>query len=117
MGFGLPRLNWAYDGIINGLIRIVLSIAFAFSLFTLKTPAGSQFAYLDSPLAIAVVLFILCVSIFLTPYLSMLGGKIWGRMSEFNNKGNRFFSFYFFETTIHIRCVVFSNDRQSLRTN
>lgn len=97
MGFGLPRLTWMYDGIITGLIQIFLSVAMAFSLFTLKTPLGSNLAFLDSPLAVFAVILVLLCSIFLAPYLSMIGQKIWTKASSDNNKSNRIFGFYYFE--------------------
>ncbi len=95
MGFGLPLLTWTYDRIITGLIQILLSVAMAFSLFTLKTPSGSKLAFLDSPLAVFAVVLVLLCSIFLAPYLSMIGEKIWAQLSSDNNKGNRIFSFFF----------------------
>ncbi len=97
MGFGLVRLIWTYDGIISGVIQVILSITMAFSLFTLKVPNESSLLFLNSPIAIAVIILILLCSIFLSPYLTIIGGKIWTKASNDNNKGNRTFSFYFFE--------------------
>ncbi len=97
MGFGLANLSYVYDRIITGLIQIALSIAMAFSLFTLKVPEGSPLSYLDSPLSFVFVILILSCSMFLAPYLSMVGGKIWSKATHDNNKTNRIFSFYFFE--------------------
>jgi len=95
MGFGLNRFIFFFDRIIEGIIKIALSVAFAFTLFTTRTPEGSPLAFLDSPLATVVVLLLLCISMFLAPYMSMLGGKIWVKASEVNNKGNRLAFFYF----------------------
>ena len=97
MGFGLPRLAWTYNGIITGFIQIILSVAMAFSLFTLKVPFSSALAFLDSPFAIIAVILVLLCSMFLSPYLSMTGEKIWAKATYDNNKSNRIFSFYFFE--------------------
>ncbi len=96
MGFGLSRLIHSYNQIIIGLIRIVLSVAMAFSLFTLRVPAGSAYEYLDSPLFMVLVAAALCGSILLAPYLYVVGGRIWSKASHDNNKSNRLFSFYFF---------------------
>ena len=97
MGFGLQRILVSYDSIINGLIRVALSIAFAFTLFTYMTPEGSPLAFLDSWWAVAVVILLLLGSTLLSPYLNMVGGKIWAQASEDNNRGNRIFGFYFFK--------------------
>jgi ATP-binding cassette subfamily B protein len=76
-----------------------LSVAMAFSLFTLKVPADSQFAYLDSPAAFMIVILILAFTIFLSPYLSMIGGRIWADAAKEDNKRKRLFYFNFFDIT------------------
>jgi ATP-binding cassette, subfamily B, bacterial len=96
MGFGLSRLTWTFDGIVSGIIQIILSVALAFSLFAAKVPADSPYSYLDSPIAIIIFVIVLLCSIILSPYLSMIGGKIWAKASSVNNKGNRFWSFYYY---------------------
>ena len=99
MGFGFPRLIWTYEGLISSVIQIILSVTMAFSLFTLRIPAGSPFAFLDSPIAFIILALILACSVFLAPYLTMVGGKIWAKASEYNNRGNRIFIFYLFQMT------------------
>jgi len=96
MGFGLGRLFGAYDRITSGLVRVVLSIAFAFTLFTYPVPGSSALAFLDSPLVVVLVLVVLLCNIFLGPLITARGGKIWVKANDINNKGNRFFGFYFF---------------------
>jgi len=95
MGFGLGRLISTYDGMIDGIIRVVLSVTLAFSLFTMPVPADSPLAFLNSPLAVLVVLLLLAASILLAPYLTMVGGKIFSEASDVNNQGNRLFGFYY----------------------
>ena len=95
--FGLPKLLDIYNGVISSIIPIILSVAMAFSLFTLKVPANSPFAYLDSPAAVIIVILILSCAIFLSPYLSMIGGRIWAETADDDNKRKRLFYFYFFE--------------------
>jgi len=95
MGFGLIKIVYAFDSVIIGFIRIILSVALAFTLFTTRTPEGSPYAFLDSPWAIAVVLLLLFMSMFVAPYISMVGGRIWAKASETNNYGNRLFFFYY----------------------
>ena len=94
--FGLPHLLGTYYGIIDSIIPIILSVAMAFSMFTLKVPSNSPFAYLDSPFAVIIVILILSCSIFLSPYLTMIGGKIWAESTAEENKGKHLFYFYFF---------------------
>jgi len=97
MGFGLSRFINNIDSVIEGAIKIILSVAFAFTLFTTRTPEGSSLAFLDSGLAVLVVLILLAMSMFVAPLMTMIGGKIWVKASDENNKGNRFFFFYFGE--------------------
>ncbi|MCL2774760.1 MAG: ABC transporter ATP-binding protein/permease [Oscillospiraceae bacterium] len=97
MGFGLPRLLSTYDGLISGAIQLILSVVMAFSLFTLKVPAGSRFAYLDSPFAVIALILVLSCSVFIAPYLSVIGGKVWPKASNINNDANRAFGFYYFD--------------------
>ncbi|NLE73010.1 MAG: ABC transporter ATP-binding protein, partial [Actinobacteria bacterium] len=99
MGFGLRRLLIAYDRIIAGLVQIALSVSLAMSLFTLRVPPASPLSYLDSPLAMMLFAIALLCSIVVAPYLSMVGGKIWGRASHDNNVANRLFHFYFYQLT------------------
>ena len=94
--FGLYPLLGAYYGIVESIIPVILSVAMAFSLFTLKIPANSPFTYLDSPFAVIIVIIILFCSIFLSPYLSMIGGKIWAESAADENKGKHLFYFYFY---------------------
>lgn len=96
MGFGLSRLAWPIPEIVKGLFQIAFSITFAFTLFTLKVPESSPYTWLDSWWMVSTVILVLAGPVFLTPYLNMLGGKIWARATHDNNKGNRFFFFYFF---------------------
>ena len=97
MGFGLMRLTWPIPLIVRGMIQIALSVTLAFTLFTLPVPPNSPYAWLDSWWMITLVLLVLAGPVLLTPYLNLKGGKIWARANEHNNKGNRFFAFYFFE--------------------
>ena len=93
MGWGLSRLLWFYDSVIRGVIKIILSAAFAFTLFTTRTPEGSPLAFLDSSWAVVIVLLLLCMSIFLAPYLTLVGGKIFTKASDDNNANNRYFGY------------------------
>ena len=96
MGFGLTRLIGSYDRMVGGLVRVVLSVAFAFTLFTYRVPYNSSMAFLDSPLIVAAVLVVLACNIFLGPLISARGGKILVKGNDINNRGNRFWGFYFF---------------------
>ena len=96
MGFGLPRLIGIYDRMIGGIVRVALSVAFAFTLFTYRVPYSSSMAFLDSPLVVGLVLLTLVCNIFLGPLISARGGKAFARANDLNNRGNRFWLFYFF---------------------
>jgi len=99
MGFGLNRLIGTYTGLVGGFIRLVLSVVFAFTLFTLPVPEEHTLAFLNSPISIAIVLLILLCNILLGPLIMARGGKIWAKASDLNNKYNRLFGFYFFTMT------------------
>lgn len=97
MGFGLIRLNWSYSEIITGFIQVILSIVMSVSMFTFVVTSSSSLSYLDSPIAMVIVVAVLLCSVLLAPYLSLIGGKVWAKASEDNNKANRIFGFYFFQ--------------------
>ena len=97
VGFGLGRMVWPIPGIIRGAIQIALSVALAFTLFTLEVPDASPYVWLDAWWAVATVVLILAGPVLIAPYLNMLGGKIWSKATHSNNKTNRFFGFYFFQ--------------------
>jgi len=96
MGFGLPRLIWHYDNIMDGLIKVVLSIAFAFTLFTLPVPESSALAWLNSGWVTMGVWLLLLVSFTIAPYLTYIGGKIWVIFSDKINVSNRISQFYMY---------------------
>ena len=96
MGFGLGRLIGTYEQVVGGLIRVVISVAFAFTLFTLPVPENSRFAFLDSPWVVTGVLLILVCNILLGPLIMAKGGQVWAKASDINNRGNRFWGFYLF---------------------
>jgi len=95
MGFGLAKPIDVFERIIEGLIRIAISVAFAFTLFTTRTPVGSPLAFLDTGWAAAVVILLLCMSMFVAPLMTLIGGKVWAKLSENNNHNNRLFVFFF----------------------
>ncbi len=94
MGFGFTKLFWSFEHFISCIFKVILSTAIAVSLFSTDVPTGSPFEYLDSTLAVVTVIFAMCLSIFVAPYLSIVGGKVWEKASEINNLGNRLFSYY-----------------------
>lgn len=96
LGFGLPRLYANYDQIIAGIIQITVSVVMSFSMFTLRTPKGSLYVWLDSPFAVMAVLTVLALSIFLAPYIGTRGGKAWAKSTLENKQHNRVYQHYFF---------------------
>ncbi len=94
MGFGFSRLFWQFESIITSFIMVMLSVAIAFSLFTTKVPEGSGYEYLDSIIGVLTVVVAMSLSIFLVPYLNIVGGRMWAKASDVNNHGNRLSGYY-----------------------
>jgi len=97
MGFGFRSLYGACRPVLDNVMRIILSVAFAFSLFTLRVPEGSPLAWLDNWYAVAGVIAIMLLSVIVAPLVAAIGMQAFGKASELNNKGNRFFSFYYWQ--------------------
>ena len=96
MGFGLATLIRTYESLIGGIIRVGLSVAFAFTLFIYPVPESSPLAFLDSPLIIVAVLLVIVCNVLLGPLISVKGGMAWVKATDINNRSNRFFGFYCF---------------------
>ena len=96
MGFGLPRLIWHYDSIMDGLIKVILSIAFAFTLFTMPVPEYSTLAWLNSSWVTMGIWLLLICSFTIAPYLAYVGGKIWVAFSDKINVADRVVEFYMY---------------------
>lgn len=94
--FGLALLEEPIPQIIQGSIKVILSVVLTVTLFTLRVPEGSSYKWLTSPWAVAVIVFVLCGPVFLAPYLTTKGGKIWNRVADEDSADNRFFGFYFY---------------------
>ena len=94
---GLMRLEELVKEAVQGMMRVILAVALAFTLFTRPVPIDSPYVWLSSPLAIVIVLLIFVGPIFLTPYFNMLGGKVWLDDNETKKKANKFFNYYFFD--------------------
>ncbi|MCL2160080.1 MAG: hypothetical protein FWH48_11795, partial [Oscillospiraceae bacterium] len=97
--FSLYHFLNIYSEIVFSIMPIVLSVAMAFSLFSQKVPAGSQFAYLDSLAFYAIVIIVFACTVFLSPYLSMIGGRTWTNAAKEDNKRKRLFYFNCFDIT------------------
>ena len=96
-GFGLASLEEPVKEILQGVIKIILAVALAFTLFTLNVPASSPYAWLDSPWAIVVVMLVFCGPVILTPYLNTLGGKVHSKDVDGDRLQNRFFNHFFYD--------------------
>lgn len=96
-GFGLLKLTDLVKEAIQGMIRIIMAIALTVTLFSLQVPHNSTYAWMNSPWVIIVILLVFAGPILLTPYLNLLGGKVWVKDIEAGKKANRFFSHYFFD--------------------
>ena len=96
-GAGLMKLEEPAPQIIQGIIKIALSVTLSITLFTSRVPNGPYSSWLNSPLAIAIVIAILAVQVLLSPYLNVRGGRIFAALMDDGNYGNRFFAHYFFD--------------------
>ncbi len=94
MGFGFSKLFWEFENVLKSFFMVILSVAIAVSLFNTSVPKGSDYEYLDSPFIILTVVFAMGVSIFLVPYINVIGGKMWAKASDVNNFGNRLYGYY-----------------------
>ncbi len=104
MGFGLRILLSTFEKLVQSLIKILLAVAIVISLFQTEVPASSPYIFLDSYILVFTFVMFLGISIFLTPYLEIIGGKIFEKAAVVNNKGNRLFMF-------HTNSVMFNNDK------
>ena len=94
-GFGFNQLFYRFRSTVEGFIRLILSVGFAFSMFTFRVPEDSPYAFLNAPwMMVLIILLLLCI-VLLSPFLSLVGGRIWSDNSEENNFLNRIFGFYF----------------------
>ena len=100
MGFGLSAIHNAYRPALDSLMRVMLSVAFAFSLFTMRIPENSPLAWLDSWWAIGIMIFALFISVIISPVISALGLRVFATASEMNSAGNRHFGFYYWTVTL-----------------
>jgi ATP-binding cassette subfamily B protein len=97
--FGLLRLIQFTPAAVKGLMQVLVSAAMAFTLFLSKVPEGSPYAWLDSVYALAGVLAVLVGLMFIAPFITTRGSRIFATMVIRNNKKNRFFWFYLSQMT------------------
>jgi len=94
-GFGFQKLLSFYDEIIRSATRLIVSTGFAFSLFTLRVPEGSDYAFLDTAWMYLIILLILGILIFLAPYIHTVGGRVWQNMASDNMQVDRMFDYHY----------------------
>lgn len=95
-GWGFWRVRVNFERIVNAIITILSGLALSVTLFTLPVPAGSQYAFLNSPLFILAFLAIMAVVIFLAPLCITKADSYWVKAADGATFGNRFFSFFGF---------------------
>ena len=94
-GFGFRQLLSFYDEIIRSATRLIVSAGFAFSLFTLRVPEGSGYAFLDTAWMYLIILLILGILIFLAPYIHTVGGSVWQNIANDNMQIDRMFDYHY----------------------
>lgn len=93
-GFGLSRMISEYDNVIRGVMQIIISAVIVFEMFMMRIPHASALGWLDSPWVIIAFITLIGCQIFIAPYLTFLGGKVWATAADLNGWGTRVYSFY-----------------------
>ena len=94
LGWGLNRLIWMLGPLVKAVITILSAFGLTFSLFTSKVPPGSNFAVLNNPLIIILVIIILFAITFLAPHFANKASSFWSRSTENIGIGDRIRYFY-----------------------
>lgn len=98
-GWGLARVPESYRKLLDGITKIVCSVALCVSLFTLPVQESSTLSWLNRPIVVVAVIAILIGTSLLAPYLRNQGDAYWAKMGEEVRQGNRSFGFYNFIAT------------------
>ncbi len=93
-GYGIRILTYNFEKLIQSFVQIILSITLVISLFKTRAPEGSEYSYLDSSFSMLLFILALFLSIYVAPYLRMVGGRVWQKASQVNNIGNAVFMYY-----------------------
>lgn len=91
-GMGLSCSINGFDSILSGLFKVIGGAALTYSLFTQKVPSGSRFAYLNSPLALIVIIAVMAAAIFLSFAFSNKSENIFIKNTSVGTFGNRLFN-------------------------
>lgn len=96
-GWGLSRLIWYFDSLIQSIATIIGAFTLTLSLFTLKVPSsGGNLVILNHPLVVFCIIGIMIVVTFVSPALSTKADTYWANYSSHAKLGNRLFNFYGF---------------------
>lgn len=94
-GWGIGKMNWYFETIVNAVCRIVGAIALTVSLFTSKVPEyNEELVFLNHPLfAVFIIVLLIGMSV-LSPLFGVITNGIWASMAEDAKFGNRMFAFF-----------------------
>ncbi|MCL1986628.1 MAG: ABC transporter ATP-binding protein/permease [Firmicutes bacterium] len=93
-GRGVLAVLSSSMAIVEGVLRVGLSVAFAFTLFTLPVPLDSPLIWLDSPIIVAALFGIIGFDIFLVPYIRTKADKYGIKSADIFQTEQRFMNFY-----------------------
>ena len=96
-GGGYCRAVWSMDGAFTALIGVICAISLSVSLFMQKTSPGSPYGFLDHPLALAVVVIALLLTVTISPMIRTRSYDLMYGQTELATFDNRvFFHFRLF---------------------
>ena len=91
-GWGLYRVCGCSAALVGAVFRILGAVALSVSLFTLPVPQGSELAWLNHPLCLAVMAVLMILSVLAASALANKANSYWARYD--GTAGNRVFGFF-----------------------
>ncbi len=95
--YGILRVLWNGERILEGLLRIAGAAVLSASLFSKRAPAGSAMEALNHPLFLTAILLGMVLTTVLSSYFGSRPGKYQARYAHSASFGNRIFGFYGFD--------------------
>ena len=98
-GYGLPRIPWMFQGMIQSVVGIISAVALTVSLFTQHVPENAvQYVWMDHPVMVIVLLAVMTAIILLSPALQTKANSYDTVIAEGARLGNRIFSKFGFNS-------------------
>ncbi len=106
-GWGINQLYYRWAEFVEGCAGIVGAVALTVSLFTMKVPEESTFAFLNHPVFVALLIVLVAVATTLGPVFKNKSEDCWAACAEDARLGNRVFSAFGFISDDAYRAVDF----------